>query len=95
VTITLIDERSSAEEAGQEPGADIARHLSRHDAVVEIQHIAEWHGVHEALLNQAEKSGASLLVMGAYGHSRLREWVLGGVTRGVLSEAKLPVLVAH
>ena len=47
------------------------------------------------LLAKADEIDADLLVMGAYGHSRLRELVLGGVTRHVLAEARLPVLMAH
>lgn len=51
--------------------------------------------VGEALLDEAAKAGADLLVMGAYGHSRLRELVLGGVTRSVVSETTMPVLMTH
>lgn len=49
----------------------------------------------DAILGEVDKAGASLLVMGAYGHSRFREMVLGGVTRSVLNDAKLPVLLTH
>ncbi len=49
----------------------------------------------EALLGEAEKAEADLLVMGAYGHSRLREMVLGGVTRVILADAAIPVLMVH
>jgi nucleotide-binding universal stress UspA family protein len=48
-----------------------------------------------ALLEEAGKAGANLLVMGAYGHSRFREMVLGGVTRSILSDADMPVFLAH
>ena len=48
-----------------------------------------------ALLQAARAAGADLLVMGGYGRSRLRELVLGGVTRHVLTHAQLPVLLAH
>jgi nucleotide-binding universal stress UspA family protein len=51
--------------------------------------------VGQALLEQSHQVEASLLAMGAYGHSRLREMVLGGATREVLSLADLPVLMAH
>jgi nucleotide-binding universal stress UspA family protein len=47
------------------------------------------------LLSQAEAFRADLVVMGAYGHSRLTEWVFGGVTRTVLREARLPVLMSR
>jgi nucleotide-binding universal stress UspA family protein len=49
----------------------------------------------DALLEEAAKAEADLLVMGAYGHSRLREMVLGGVTRGILGDADIPVLLMH
>jgi nucleotide-binding universal stress UspA family protein len=47
------------------------------------------------LLNHASDTGADLLVMGAYGHSRLREFILGGVTRSLLREMTIPVLLSH
>ena len=47
------------------------------------------------LLEQADALGSQLIIMGAYGHSRLREFVLGGTTRHMLNHAKLPVLFSH
>ena len=49
----------------------------------------------EELLEQADKAGADLLVMGAYGHSRLREMVIGGVTRSIIAKARIPVFLVH
>jgi nucleotide-binding universal stress UspA family protein len=49
----------------------------------------------EALQEEAIEAGAGLLVMGAYGHSRLREFVLGGATRTVLGNRRLPILMSH
>ncbi len=95
VIIAMVEENGAPEQFGQEPGADIARHLSRHDCTVELKHLTGWDNVAEALLNEAEKSGADLIVMGSYGHSRIRQWVLGGVTRHVLGKSTLPVLTAH
>ncbi|MDH3771788.1 MAG: universal stress protein [Nitrospirota bacterium] len=48
-----------------------------------------------ALLDQARKLDADLLIMGGYGHGRVRELIFGGVTRHVLSHLELPVLLAH
>jgi nucleotide-binding universal stress UspA family protein len=73
-----------------------------------VEHLA-WHGIAaqalsvdpgaladgEALLRQAQKIGADLLVVGGYGHSRVRELVLGGVTRHLLAAAEIPVLMVH
>jgi nucleotide-binding universal stress UspA family protein len=52
-------------------------------------------GIDDLLLSRAADFGADLLVMGAYGHSRLREYVLGGVSRSVFRQMTLPVLMAH
>jgi nucleotide-binding universal stress UspA family protein len=52
-------------------------------------------GEADMLLSQAADFGADLLVMGAYGHSRAREFVLGGVTRDLLESSKTPLLLAH
>ena len=51
--------------------------------------------VSAAILNYAAKSGAGMLVMGGYGHSRLREFILGGTTRGVLAAMTVPTLMSH
>jgi nucleotide-binding universal stress UspA family protein len=76
--------------------SDARRHLSAHGIgarAVEIP--AEGLDAGSALLRQCARAGADLLVMGAYGHSRLREFVLGGATRSVLRDAALPVLLSH
>lgn len=95
VAVAIVDESGPSEEARREPGADIAKHLDRHGVTVEIHHIAEWRKVSDALMNEAKAVGADLIVMGGYGHSRFREWVLGGATRDILKSADVPVLVAH
>ncbi len=95
VVVAMVDEEGAPEQFGQEPGADISRHLSRHNCNVELRHLTGWGSVSDALLNEAEKSGAGMIVMGSYGHSRIRQWVLGGVTRDVMSRALVPILTAH
>jgi nucleotide-binding universal stress UspA family protein len=52
-------------------------------------------GIEGVLLSYAADSGADLMVMGGYGHSRLREFILGGVTRGILASMTVPVLMSH
>lgn len=81
---------------GELPGADIALHLSRHNIDVSVQ-ILEGDGIDvgNAMLSHIADRGADLLVMGGYGHSRLREAVLGGATRTVLQSMTVPVLMAH
>jgi nucleotide-binding universal stress UspA family protein len=91
----MIGAGEAPEQEGHEPGADIARHLDRHGVRVEIRHVTGWSDPAEALLNETQKAAADLIVMGGYGHSRFREWILGGMTRDVLSLANVPVLLAH
>ena len=79
------------------PGADVSAHLARHGVRAEARHTvtAPGIGVADALLSEIGDRGIDLLVMGGYGHSRLRERLLGGVTRDVLREMTVPVLMAH
>ena len=75
---------------------DVLAMLARHG--VEVEERTELHprgSVGAALLDEAERFGADLLVMGCYGHSRLREFVLGGATRHVLEQASISVLMSH
>ncbi|QCW24938.1 hypothetical protein FE772_03890 [Lysobacter enzymogenes] len=83
-----------------DPALDSARrmvaHLVRHSIPTDLVNLrAGEHSVAEVLLDYAERSGVQLLVAGGYGHSRLREWVLGGVTRELLLSAQLPVFFGH
>ena len=78
------------------PGADIAHHLARHGAKVEIERIPSTEvDVANTILSYAADASADLLVMGGYGHSRMREFILGGVTRGVLALMTVPTLMSH
>ena len=88
---------SIATGAKQGPAPDeLAAGLKWHGVTAEIREIEpDYRSVGEALLAEAEAAAADLLVMGAYSHSRLRELVLGGVTRYVLENAAIPVLMAH
>jgi nucleotide-binding universal stress UspA family protein len=78
------------------PGIDIGQHLSRHGLNVEVKRIpAEGINVPEAILSHAADISADFMVMGGYGHSRLREYVLGGATRGILASMTLPTLMSN
>ncbi len=81
---------------GELPGADIALFLARHGVQAEANktHVEDIE-VGELILSRASDFGADLIVMGAYGHSRLQEWVFGGVTRTLLSAMTRPVLISH
>ena len=96
VEILIVDYQHQQERHGQEPGADIARYLLLHGAKVDVQLLSSGgQEVGRVLLSQAAAFGADLLVMGAYSHSKLHEWMFGGVTRTVLYEAGLPVLMSR
>jgi len=79
------------------PTADVGEHLARHGLQVTAERtvLADRLSAADALLGNAADSGADLLVIGAYGHSRTREMVLGGVTRDILRYMTLPVLMSH
>jgi nucleotide-binding universal stress UspA family protein len=96
VEVLVVDPERRPAGHGQEPGADIARHLARHGAQVDVRRLSSGgEDVGRLLLSQAAAFGADLVVMGAYGHSHLSDWVFGGVTRTVLREAGLPVLMSR
>jgi nucleotide-binding universal stress UspA family protein len=96
VTVLSVNPRSSSGGHGPIPGADIALHLARHGVRAEVSSVAtDDVAVDDMLLSQAADSGADLLVMGGYGHSRLGELVLGGATRHILRQITLPVFMSH
>lgn len=82
--------------AGAVQETDIAAHLARHSLNVEVYTTETGETpIGEALLNHVSDSGADLIVMGGYGHSRFRESVFGGVTRHILEHMTVPVLMSH
>lgn len=81
---------------GEEPGTDLAESLARHGLKAGVQHLdGGITDVASTLLSHAADRGFELMVMGGYGHSRLREVVLGGATRGILESMTIPVLMSH
>ena len=77
-------------------GTNMARHLARHGLDVELKRISSGDvDVPATIRAHAARSGADFMVMGGYGHSRLREFILGGVTRTVLTSTTIPVLMSH
>jgi len=95
VKLTLINPDSMADMHGDEPGADMALHLTRHGVKVEVVLETTGSTTGDALMGVARQHGAGLLVTGAFGHSRYREFVLGGVTRALLATSATPLLIAH
>jgi nucleotide-binding universal stress UspA family protein len=91
--VIVASERGKQDEI---EGADIGQHLARHGLKVDVHRISAGNiDVGDALLSHAADSGADLMVMGGYGHSRLREFVLGGVTRSIFGSMTVPVLLSH
>jgi len=89
----VANERGKQDEIA---GADIGQHLARHGLNVEVHRITRGDiDVADALLSHAADVGTDFIVMGGYGHSRLREFVLGGVTRSILRSMGVPVLMSH
>ena len=81
---------------GEVPGADVGLYLARHGVKVSTaSRVNKGVGIGELILSEAADCGADLLVMGSYGHSRVREIVLGGATRTLLESMTLPVLMSH
>jgi nucleotide-binding universal stress UspA family protein len=91
--VSVTSERGKEDEI---EGADIGQHLARHGLKVDVHRISRGNiDVADALLSHAADSSTDLMVMGGYGHSRLREFVLGGVTRSIFQSMTLPVLLSH
>jgi nucleotide-binding universal stress UspA family protein len=96
VTVLAINPQRGIGGHGEVPAADIALHLARHGVKAEAAHtVARDIADGEALLSYAADIGADLIVAGAYGHSRARELVFGGVTRTLIAEMTAPVLLSH
>ncbi|SIQ17184.1 Nucleotide-binding universal stress protein, UspA family [Rhizobium sp. RU35A] len=96
VHVTLVDPDAAYHENGGEPGGDVAAFLTRHGVNVIVDQLPSGgRSVEDVLKTHAREIGADLIVMGAYGHSRLRERVFGGVTQSMLESAPVPVLIAR
>jgi nucleotide-binding universal stress UspA family protein len=94
VTVVCINPKAPLH--GEQPGADIALYLARHGVRSEVSNLQGSDiDAGNQLLSYAADLSADLIVMGAYGHSRLSEVVLGGVTRTLMGSMTVPVLMAH
>jgi nucleotide-binding universal stress UspA family protein len=91
--LIVSGERGKSDEIA---GADMGQHLARQGLKVEVKRVPKGDiEVANVILSHVADSGADLIVMGGYGHSRLREFVLGGVTDSILSSMTVPVLMSH
>jgi nucleotide-binding universal stress UspA family protein len=91
--VIVANDRGKSDEL---PGADIAQHLARHGLKVDVKRIvAPDLDVASTLLSHIADTEVDFIVMGGYGHSRLREFIYGGVTRGILAAMTAPALMSH
>lgn len=96
VRIVLVDPEEGEAAHGEEPGGDVALYLARHGVRVGVDRLpGSGRSVGEVLRRHAGDMAADMIVMGAYGHSRLRQRILGGVTRSMIEEPPLPILMAR
>jgi nucleotide-binding universal stress UspA family protein len=96
VTVLAVNPENGINGDGEVPAADIALHLARHGVKAEAAHtVAKDISEGDALLSYAADLGADLIVAGGYGHSRAREMIFGGVTRTLIEEMTVPMLLSH
>ena len=96
VIVLTINPQGGVTGEGDVPGADLALHLSRHGVKAEASWVkAEDIKVAAMLLSRASDFQADLIVMGGYGHARLREIVLGGSTQEILQAMTVPTFLSH
>ncbi|WP_164512353.1 universal stress protein [Oceaniglobus ichthyenteri] len=95
VLICVIDPPSHGPERS-DPGGALAAFLSRHGAKVRISVIpSSGQRISDVIQSEAKSQGSDMIVMGGYGHSRTRQYILGGTTRRMLEHSPLPILMAH
>ena len=94
VEVVIISDKPGKND--EVPGADLGQHLARHGLKVDVKRITSPDiDVPSTILSHAADLSADMIVMGGYGHSRLREFVLGGATLGLLESMTVPVLMSH
>jgi len=92
----LIAANGTTAEEQVNHGVEISSHLNRHGISIDVEIVqAEDIDVTNIILSRVADTSVSMIVIGGYGHSRLREFVLGGVTRGLLATMTVPVLISH
>jgi len=93
--LIVLNEKTGSEEQ-EIHGIELEKHLARHDVKVEIETTrAADIDVTDAILSYAADRSGTLIVMGGYGHSRLREIILGGATRDMLKSMTVPIFMSH
>ena len=96
VVVLVVEPKSTNEGHGAEPGADVALWLTRHGVKVDVQReVAADADIGNVILSRAADLDIDMIVMGVYGHSRVREFVMGGASRTLLQSMTVPVFMAH
>lgn len=96
VVVATVDARPSAAGHGEAPGHDLGAYLARHGVTTHVRNVDSLGRTHAAaLVDQAQADRADVLVLGAYGHSKAREFLFGGVTRELLEASPVPLFLAH
>jgi nucleotide-binding universal stress UspA family protein len=96
VQVFTINAHGKSRETKEVSAIDISKHLARHNINVETRVlVADQIDPADLLLSHVADMGIDMVVMGAYGHSRFRELVLGGMTREILQSMTVPVLMSH
>jgi nucleotide-binding universal stress UspA family protein len=95
-TIDVVTINENKDAASEVSSTALIAHLARHDLSARAHRItANTSNIHNAILSLAADNDTGLIVMGGYGHSRLREFILGGTTRGMLESLTVPALISH
>jgi nucleotide-binding universal stress UspA family protein len=95
VNLVVLNAGKEGDLHGEDPGADMALYLARHGIKVQVTATSAGPDDGDALLSFAADTGADLIVMGAYGHSRFREFLLGGMTRTALASSPIALWMSH
>lgn len=96
VIVATVDAKPNEGGHANAPGHELAHHLAKHDVRVDVRNLDSMgREVEAALLAEVAALDADALVLGAYGHSRAQEFLFGGVTRALLAEAPVPLLLCH
>lgn len=95
VSVVVFNANARSDVHGEQPGADIALYLARHNIKVEVLQQTTMQDIGNSLLSLAADTACDMIVMGGYGHTRFREVLLGGVTMTLLKTMTVPVILAH
>jgi nucleotide-binding universal stress UspA family protein len=95
VIVLTVDAHRGGARFSDRPGFGLTTYLTRHGAKGRVKQVAASGGIADTILGQVAEEKADLLVMGGYGHSRVRELMFGGVTRSILESTACPILVSH